>query len=128
MTTFGIDLHGHTWLEAQEEFIEFYNGTLDRVGNATRVQLGVIHGYGFRPISGLDRIGGSCLRSCECACARDGAGPRSATSTRWPLFGTGVVLPLTPARKTSLCAGRGAGRGDYSPDAPPRPARRRQGL
>ena len=35
----------------------------------------------FRPISGLDRIGGSCLRSCACACARDGAGSRSDTHT-----------------------------------------------
>ena len=35
-------------------------------------------------------------------------------------------LPLTPARKPPLCAGRGAGRGDYSPDAPPRPARLRR--
>ena len=55
MTTFEIDLHGHTWLEAQEEFIEFYNGTLDRVGNATSVQLGVIHGYGSTGEGGVIR-------------------------------------------------------------------------
>ena len=54
--------------------------------------------------------------------AREGASPGSPER---PLFGTGG-LPLTPARKPPLCAGRGAGRGDYSPDAPPRPARLRR--
>ena len=55
MATFEIDLHGHTWLEAQEEFIKFYNGTLDRVDCATHVQLGVIHGYGSTGEGGVIR-------------------------------------------------------------------------
>ena len=55
--------------------------------------------------------------------AREEASPGSQER---PLFGTGV-LPLTPARKPPLCAGQGAGRGGYSPDAPPWPARLRRG-
>ena len=46
MGAFEIDLHRRTWLEAQEEFIAFYNHVLEETGDTSGAQLSVIHGYG----------------------------------------------------------------------------------
>ena len=55
MGAFEIDLHGRTWLEAQEEFIAFYNHVLEGTGDTTGVQLSVIHGYGSTGEGGVLR-------------------------------------------------------------------------
>ncbi len=55
MGTSEIDLHGRTWLEAQEEFIAFYNHVLEESDGASGVQLSVIHGYGSTGEGGILR-------------------------------------------------------------------------
>lgn len=48
-----LDLHGKTWREAQDEFVEFYNTALseEQVG----VTLTVVHGYGSTGEGGVLR-------------------------------------------------------------------------
>lgn len=50
-----IDLHGHTWEEAQVEFIDFYNSALNEAGDSSSVRLTVIHGYGSTGEGGILR-------------------------------------------------------------------------
>ena len=40
-----LDLHGKTWAEALEEFVDAYNGAVRRGGRSSRA-MHVIHGYG----------------------------------------------------------------------------------
>ena len=47
-----LDLHGLTWVEAEASFIEFYNQTLSRPGNAA-IRLDIVHGYGSTGIGGV---------------------------------------------------------------------------
>ena len=55
MGTLEIDLHGRTWLEAQEEFISFYNQVLEESSDSNGAQLSVIHGYGSTGEGGILR-------------------------------------------------------------------------
>ena len=41
-----LDLHGYKWLEALEEFVNFYNHALDTAGNPGAIQLDIVHGHG----------------------------------------------------------------------------------
>ena len=50
-----LDLHGRTWAEAQQEFVYFYNHSLDQATDPTGVQLRVIHGYGATGEGGVIR-------------------------------------------------------------------------
>ena len=64
MESLNIDLHGLTWPEAQEEFINLYNGALAEAGKNPCGQLHVVHGYGSGGEGGVlrDRIRGLLLR------------------------------------------------------------------
>ena len=41
-----LDLHGYKWLEALEEFVDFYNHAFDNTDNAGAIQLDIVHGHG----------------------------------------------------------------------------------
>ena len=49
-----IDLHGRTWAEAVEVFIDFYNNALRSPGGSG-VRLTVVHGYGSSGVGGVLR-------------------------------------------------------------------------
>ena len=55
METSDLDLHGLTWTEALEEFINAYNSSLDREDNGSGIHLEVIHGYGSTGEGGVIR-------------------------------------------------------------------------
>ncbi len=50
-----LDLHGQTWLEALETFLEFYNNTIQRADNKPVATLEVVHGYGSTGEGGVLR-------------------------------------------------------------------------
>ena len=50
-----LDLHGRTWAEAQQEFVHFYNHSLDQATDPNSIQLRVIHGYGSNGEGGVIR-------------------------------------------------------------------------
>ena len=41
-----LDLHGYKWLEALEEFVDFYNHAFDNADNPGAIQLDIVHGHG----------------------------------------------------------------------------------
>ena len=49
-----LDLHGRTWPEAVEAFIDFYNGAL-RSSGSNGSKLTVVHGYGSSGVGGVLR-------------------------------------------------------------------------
>ena len=55
MTHYQLDLHGCTWSEALQNFIDFYNHSLDQNTDPAAVQLSVIHGYGSTGLGGAIR-------------------------------------------------------------------------
>ena len=55
MTERELDLHGRTWAEAQQEFVHFYNHSLDQATDPNSIQLRVIHGYGSNGEGGVIR-------------------------------------------------------------------------
>ena len=54
MDTLDLDLHGKTWPEALEEFVDAYNRAVQPGGHACR-NLKVIHGYGSNGSGGVLR-------------------------------------------------------------------------
>ena len=46
MESLTLDLHGYKWLEALEEFVDFYNDAFDNAGNPAAIRLDVVHGHG----------------------------------------------------------------------------------
>ena len=54
MDTLDLDLHGKTWAEALEEFVDAYNRAVQPGGHACR-NLKVIHGYGSTGSGGVLR-------------------------------------------------------------------------
>ena len=52
MTHHELDLHGRTWSEALQDFIDFYNHSFDHATDPATVQLSVIHGYGSTGVGG----------------------------------------------------------------------------
>ena len=64
MQDYEIDLHGLTWEESLEEFVEAYNGVFDSAGNPTGAQIKVVHGYGSTGEGGVlrSRLRGFCRR------------------------------------------------------------------
>lgn len=55
VATLKLDLHGLTWQEAKEEFIDFYNRRLDRAGESATPRIDVVHGYGSSGEGGVLR-------------------------------------------------------------------------
>lgn len=55
MSTIEIDLHGHTWSEAIQEFIRVYNDAIQTTPEPESLQLNVIHGYGSTGEGGVIR-------------------------------------------------------------------------
>ena len=54
MDTLDLDLHGKTWAEALEDFVDAYNRAVQPSGHACR-NLKVIHGYGSTGSGGVLR-------------------------------------------------------------------------
>ena len=54
MASHEIDLHGRTWSDALEEFLDFYNSAVQSAGGRA-VVLSVIHGYGSTGAGGVLR-------------------------------------------------------------------------
>ena len=46
MASATLDLHGYKWLEALEEFVDFYNYTFDGASNSAAIRLDIVHGHG----------------------------------------------------------------------------------
>ena len=46
MASVTLDLHGYKWLEALEEFVDFYNYTFDGASNSAAIRLDIVHGHG----------------------------------------------------------------------------------
>ena len=63
-----LDLHGYIWSEAQKEFIDFYNRSLDEATGQNVVQLNVIHGYGSTGEGGViqKRLRGLLEKHSDC--------------------------------------------------------------
>ena len=55
VATFKLDLHGLTWQEAREEFIDFYNRKLEQAGESATPRVDVVHGYGSSGEGGVLR-------------------------------------------------------------------------
>ena len=55
MKTSDLDLHGLTWTEALEEFINVYNSSLEQENRNGGIHLEVIHGYGSTGEGGVIR-------------------------------------------------------------------------
>ena len=63
-----LDLHEHTWAEALEAFIEFYNSSVQRAGGNPVGSLDVVHGYGSTGEGGIlrSRLRGFLQRHEDC--------------------------------------------------------------
>ena len=46
MASVTLDLHGYKWLEALEEFVDFYNFTFDNADDPRAIHLEIVHGHG----------------------------------------------------------------------------------
>lgn len=55
MSTIEIDLHGHTWAEAIQEFIRVHNDAVEKTPESESLQINVIHGYGSSGEGGVIR-------------------------------------------------------------------------
>ncbi len=55
MGTIDIDLHGHTWSEALQEFIRVYTEAVETTSDLESLQINVIHGYGSTGEGGVIR-------------------------------------------------------------------------
>ena len=55
MGTIEIDLHGHTWSEAIQEFTRVYNDAVETTSHSESLQINVIHGYGSTGEGGVIR-------------------------------------------------------------------------
>ena len=67
MTHHELDLHGCTWSEALQDFIDFYNHSFDHATDPATVQLSVIHGYGSTGLGGAirKRLRAFLLKHCD---------------------------------------------------------------
>ena len=55
MGTIDIDLHGHTWSEALQQFIRVYNEAVETTTELETLRIVVIHGYGSSGEGGIIR-------------------------------------------------------------------------
>ena len=55
MGTVELDLHGHTWQEALQEFTRVYNAAVESAPEIASLEIVVIHGYGSTGEGGVIR-------------------------------------------------------------------------
>ncbi len=55
MATIELDLHGHTWSEAIQEFTRVYNDAVGTTSDLESLRIVVIHGYGSSGEGGIIR-------------------------------------------------------------------------
>ena len=69
-----LDIHGHSWAEAIETFIEFCNSALLQTDGRSGVTLDVMHGYGSTGTGGVlrSRLRGFLERNNDCIEFRTG--------------------------------------------------------
>lgn len=69
MGTIEIDLHGHTWSEALQQFIRLYNEAVETASELEALRIVAIHGYGSSGEGGVirHRIRAFLSRFPECA-------------------------------------------------------------
>ena len=86
-----LDLHGHTWAEALEAFIEFYNGSFQGPENTPVGRLEIVHGYGSTGEGGVlrSRLRGFLHRHEDCLEFRLG---EDLDSNK----GHTIVIPIKP--------------------------------
>lgn len=63
-----LDMHGQTWVEALESFVEFYNGSVQRANGKAVGSLDIVHGYGSTGEGGVlkSRLRGFLQRHGNC--------------------------------------------------------------